>query len=434
MNAIPSAILLLAVPGIPLALALPALRDRLPRPCHLALLPAVVLLALPSVTPVELPWWLLGSGLGADGTSRLLLAMAVVLWATAAALLRPPAGQAPDHLSRSFFLLTLAGNLGAILATDLVGFFAFATLMGYGFYGLLVSGGNRMARRAGRIYLVFLVLADLALFEALLIAAAATEAPGSGASGQSTILPSGGGLYVWMVFAGFALKAGLWPVHFWLPMAFRGARPPVALLLGGVPVAMGLLGMVRWMPLGEIAWPGAGWILVGLGGAAMLRAVMAGLPRRKRDSLPASAAIFATGMFTIAVGAGLADPAVWDRYGDLATLYIAAPGFALAVLILLLNRQQARRGAPDVRVSPEPDHPLWVERLAGAALRRGAQAGFDTLPRWRDAILARPGRLWQVDEWRSRLGRGDRALQGWFLAMILLLLLGTVLVLAAVLS
>jgi len=178
MNTIPGMLLLL-VPGLPLLLLLPALRSRLSRPCHLALLPAVMLLVIPEDFSIEIPWLLFGTGLGIDGPSRLLLAMSVVLW-IAATFLQAPSGQAGDNRYTSFFLLTMAGNLGAILAIDMVSFFTFSTLMGYGFYGLLVIDGDAAERRAGRVYLGFLILADLLLFEALLIAATTSEDLGFG--------------------------------------------------------------------------------------------------------------------------------------------------------------------------------------------------------------------------------------------------------------
>jgi hypothetical protein len=53
-----SVLLLLSVPGLPLLLAFPALRSRLSWSCYFALLPAVILLALPTTVSVDLPWLL----------------------------------------------------------------------------------------------------------------------------------------------------------------------------------------------------------------------------------------------------------------------------------------------------------------------------------------------------------------------------------------
>jgi len=305
MNGILSAFLLLSAPGVPLLLAFPALGSRLSRPCHLALLPAVILLAVPMDFSIEAPWLLFGTGLGIGEESRLLLATAVVLWAVAATWLHTPTGQAADNRHTTFFLLTMAGNLGAILATDLVGFFTFSTLMGYGFYGLLVGDGDGTVRRAGRVYLVFLILADLALFEALLIAVATTEDLGFESVRQAMAQSDSLGLYLSTILLGFALKAGVWPLHFWLPLVFRSTRPAVAPLLPGVPITIALLGAVRWLPLGEVSSPGLGLIIQGIGVAAMLYAILAGLKKGQQKMLPVHATILATGLFTTARGVSL---------------------------------------------------------------------------------------------------------------------------------
>ncbi len=424
MNTTLSAILLLSVPGYPLLLAFPALRSRSPWPCHIALLPAVILLAVPAAFSVDLPWLLFGSGLAVGERSRWLLAMAVVLWAAAATLLRAPANQPESNHLTTFFLLTLAGSLGAILATDLVGFFTFSTLMGYGFYGLLVNGGEMAAQRAGRIYLALLILADLALFEALLIVAAVTDDLSFGAVHQAVAPSVSLNLYLSMVLVGFALKAGIWPLHFWLLPAFRSARPAAALLLGGVPIATGLLGAVRWLPLGEISSPGLGLALQWLGVGAMLHAIVAGRMQGQLKMLPAYAAIFATGLFITALGAGLADSAAGSRYGDLAYLFIVSLGFGLAVLTVGIGWLAAR--SPDA-VAPAKragDPAPWFERWPGAVVRWGAQMGSDTLPRLRASWLATAGRLWQIRAWQSALDGGERSLQRWAFAITLLLLLG----------
>ncbi len=428
VNDVLSVILLLSVPGLPLLLAFPALRSRLSWPCHIALLPAVVLLAVPEVVSIEVPWLLLGTGLGIDAASRWLLAMSVVLWAAAATLLHAPTGQPADDCLTTCFLLTLVGSLGAILATDQVGFFAFSTLMGYGFYGLLVAGGDEAPRRAGRVYLGILILADLALFEALLIAAETIEDLGFEAVRHAVARSPSPGLYLSMVLVGYALKAGVWPLHFWLPLAFRSARPAVALLLGGVPIAIGLLGMVRWAPVGEINFPDIGLIIQGLGLAAMLYAVLAGLERAQLKLLPAYAAILATGLFAIALGTGLADPAAWNRYGDLAHVFIVSLGFGLAGLATAIRWLEARYHCPAMLARQADGSNPWFERWPGAVVRWAARMGFDTLPRLRASWLAEVGRLRQVRAWKRMLDGSERFLQRWTFAITLFLLLGMVVV------
>ena len=332
MNTTLSVLLLLSVPGLPLLLILPGLRSRLSRPCHLALLPAVMLLAVPVDLSIEVSWLLFGTGLGVDGTSRLLLAMSVVLW-TATTFLQAPSGQAVDNRYTIFFLLTMAGNLGTILATEIVGFFTFSTLMGYGFYGLLVAAGNEAVRRAGRVYLGFLILADLALFEALLVVATMSEDLGFGAVRHAIEQSAAPGFYLSIVLAGFALKAGVWPLHFWLPLTFRAARPAVVLLLGGVPVAIGLLGMVRWLPLGELALPDLGVGIQWVGLAAAMYGTVAGLRQSHPRTVLAYTGIVVTGLFVTTLGSGLEWPMIGSAIKETAHLFILYLGFMLAALV-----------------------------------------------------------------------------------------------------
>ena len=217
MSDILCVLLLLSVPGLPLLLVFPALHSRLSRPYYFAMLPAVILLVLPATASVDLPWLLFGTKLGLDGSFRWLLAMSVLLWVFAASLLQPLKDLATNNRLISFFLLTLAGSLGTILATGLVGFFVFSSLMGYAFYGLLVSAGGDTTRRGGRVYLVLLIVADLALFEAMLIAAATTTGDLTFDSVYLAMAMSDSpDLFLLMVLVGFALKAGVWPLNFWL--------------------------------------------------------------------------------------------------------------------------------------------------------------------------------------------------------------------------
>ncbi|MCF6354623.1 MAG: hypothetical protein L3J26_05885 [Candidatus Polarisedimenticolaceae bacterium] len=429
MNTVLSASLLILTPLLPLLLAFPALRSRLPRPCYIALLPALILLALPQGASIDLPWLLLGSGLGIDGgVGRWLLAISVLLWMVAAHLLHPAKGESADDRVTSYYLLTLAGNLGAVLATDLVGFFTFSTLMGYGFYTLLVAGEDDGSRRAARTYLIVLIVADLMLFEAVLIAAATAGNLHFEAvrlvMGQS----ASPGLYLLMVLVGFALKAGVWPLHFWLLPLFRTTRPAVALLLGGIPIAVALLGFVRWLPLGEISLPALGLIIQGMGVAAMLYAILAGVRQAQLKILPAYIAIFATGVFTAAMGAGLSNPAAWNRYADFAYLLIASLGLGVALLVVGIGWLRARSYPPALPEKQAGDSALWFEHWLGAAARWAAQMGVETLPRLRAVWLVKAGALWQCYAWQRALDSGERFLQRWACAVTLFLLLGILVV------
>ena len=274
MNEYIHSIFLLIVVVWPLLLAIPAVHSRLPWSGYLALMPAAVLIILPGDSSLELPWLFFGTGFAVDGEERWILAMTVAIWLLAVTVAKSSRSDPTYDRTTTFLLLTLAGNLGVVLATDLVGFFGFSTLMGYSFYGLMIHGGDEEVRRAGRFYLIFLIVADLVLFEALLLAASMTEDLRYEVVRQAVVETSSKQFYLWMTLVGFAFKAGIWPAQLWLSAVFKSAPLSKTLLLGGVPVAMGLLGVVRWLPFGERVFYVFGMVTLMMGVAAMLHATL----------------------------------------------------------------------------------------------------------------------------------------------------------------
>ena len=431
MKEIMSVFLLLSVPALPLLLAFPALRSYLPRPCYFTLLPVIILVAVPMPFSIEIPWLLFGSGLAIDEISRLLLAMSVVIWVVSAAFLHASGDYSSDGHFTTCFMLTMAGNLGAILAADLMTFFVFLTLMGYGFYALLISGGGEEVRQSGRVYLIFMIIADLVLFEALLIVAAATDNLGFEAVRYAMTQTSSSDLYLSMVVIGFAARAGFWPLSFWLPLVFRSSRPAVTVLLGGVPIAIGMLGIIRWLPLGEITSPELGMILQSLGVAAILYAVFYGLIRAQLKMLPVYAAIMITGFYVITLGIGFTDPAAWKQYGYLLYFFIASFGISFAVLVVASWQLQSKYAYP-MTAEKQSDYlsryfkryfPIGIARLMGQ-IKPGSLY----------LLCTNVDFLWSMRLWKRVLDYSEYYLQHWRIAITLFLLLGIIMVIVGVLS
>jgi len=407
----------------PLLLVIPALHSRLPSPRHLAILPAALLAVMPGDASHVLPWLMFGTGLSIEGDSRWILLMAVTVWLAAATVCNK---QLAQNRSTVLFLLTLTGNLGVILAADLVGFFVFAALMGYGFYGLLVQGSDVAVRRAARLYLIFLIIADLALFEALLLAAFATKELQFAAVQQAvTETP----LYLWLVFAGFVLKAGIWPFHLWLTAAFKSASQSALLLLGGAPVAMALLGMERWLPLGDTAVYAMGTVAQVVGVAALLYATLRFFTHMQMKTLPAWGLVATSGIFVAFIGTGLTYPAVWQQYEYLAYPLIAALGL-LPTLVVIIARLEGRHQTTDVQLVDVSISwaagwgrliQQWLTKsLAGVQ----ALAGF-----FETKALELPQYLHQ---WQTLLDDAERRLRRWTVAITLLSLLALAVALLAI--
>lgn len=409
----------------PLLLSIPALHSRLPWPRHLAIIPAFMLTLFSGDASLALPWILPGTGLAIDSESRWLLAMAVIIWLMAAMMARSSRSGSDNVLLSSFFMLTLAGNLGAILAADLVVFFCFSTLMGYGFYALLITGYPAKktateARRAGYLYLIYMIIADLALFETLLLAAYATESLRFEVIRQTLMGSSSSPLYIWLAFIAFTLKIGVWPVHQWLLAAHRSAHQSTIILLCGVPVAMGMLGAVRWLAPGLHRFYTLGLVMQIVGIAAILYALLRLVIHLRAKLLPAWVCVATTGLFITALGTGLAYPSVWQRYAYLTYPFIAAAGLFMAVLTFAIERLQSTRQCPAVTLLQVQPFYLWSGHWFNVVCRWVMHRLFD-LRSFRHTLWLHVIKCYQsIPDWKTM----RFFLTGWNSGITLLVLLG----------
>lgn len=411
----------------PLLLAIPALHSRLPLPRHIAILPAALLVVMPGDTSQLLPWLLFGTELAIDAETRWILVMSVIIWLVVATVSKASLSVSGHDRSTPLFMLTLAGNLGVILAADLVGFFFFATLMGYGFYGLLVYGGDVASRRAARLYIIFLIIADLALFEALLLAAFMTQELQFSAVRQTTVAEP---VYQWLVLAGFVLKAGVWPFHLWLSATFKSAPRSATLLLGGVPVAMALLGLMRWLPLGESDFYGLGTVCQVTGVVALLYGMLRIYIRLEMKKLPAWGLVAATGGGVALLGTGLVHPDFWHQYQSLAYPVIAALGFLSALVVSVIGwLEEHQPAAANVQQVGALSH--WAARrgclVRQSVAKRLAEFQSQVVSFQTQLVALRQG----IGQWQSLLDDAERCMRRWPAAITLLLLLAIVVALLA---
>ncbi len=416
-------ILLLGAPAMPLLLCIPSVRRRSGGFLLVALLPAAVLVFWPTALAAELPWLLLGeSEFAVRSSTRALLAQTLVIWAAALWLLRRgrEAGTGGERLA-TWCLLLLGGQIGAILANDAVSFFAFSSLVGYAFLGLLFGGEESILERAGRRYVVQLVVADLLLFEALAIAA-------FDASGQRLMFPlgagfepAGNGIWPYLATLAFLLRAGCWPLHAGLALACRTSRSWVILLLWGGPVTSGLLGVLNWLPPGSISLVPLGWMLVSLASGGLVFAIASAFGQAHGGSLGRCALFAVSGLFLLGVGGGLIDTAIRDRLEGLLPYLVS--GFGLLLTVMTLGRlwrgpASGRLAASTTRRVREPG---WYERAVERSLGIARRFAIEILPSFRQRLLATIVRhsgesIWleKIDALEGRLGR-------WAVALVLFL-------------
>jgi formate hydrogenlyase subunit 3/multisubunit Na+/H+ antiporter MnhD subunit len=307
---------------------------------------------MPAMT-LEIPWLLFGLRFGLDDTTGVFLVFTLLLWAFAALYAH---GYVHERRGAffAFFAATFAGNLGLVFARDAAGFYSFFALMTFAAYGLIVHQRDAAALRAGRIYIILALIGEAFLLAGLILAAAAAGNMDLAAIREGIGQAQRRELIVGLLFAGFGVKAGALGLHMWLPLAHPVAPTPASAVLSGAMIKAGLLGWLQFLPLGEVALPawGAGVAALGLAGA--FSAALAGVAQDDPKTVLAYSSVSQMGFMMVALGAGLAEPAV-------------APGAAAAAAFYALHHGLAK-GALFLGVGIAPRHPWLLLALALPAL------------------------------------------------------------------
>jgi multicomponent Na+:H+ antiporter subunit D len=143
------------------------------------------------------------------------------------------------------FALCLSATIGLAFAANLVTFFIFYEVLTVATYPLVIHSRTREALSSGRAYLAYTLVAGQALLVAIVwaswLAPGASFQPGG-------FLPSGAPA-AWLLFAlfiaGIGVKAGIMPLHGWLPAAMVAPTPVSALLHAVAVVKAGAFGCLR---------------------------------------------------------------------------------------------------------------------------------------------------------------------------------------------
>lgn len=303
----------------------------------LATAPALGLTLLPpdvdrAVARLEVPWLLLGTSVGLDPVGRALTVVSVVLYAAALAAVSRTHTRRAGGL-QAFLLVSFVGNLGVYAATDTVTFYLAFAVMSFSAVGLVLHERTAAARRAGRVYLVLTVLSETAVLGALVLTAAAggmrlADAPAAVAGSGST------DVIVALLLVGFGVKAGLVPLHVWLPLAHPAAPPPASAVLSGAMVKAGMVGWIRFLPLGEVDLAAWGRVLVVLALLGAFGAVVLGMGQRDPKVVLAYSTVSQMGYISAVLGVALAQPALAPAAVVAAAVYAVHHGLAKGALFL----------------------------------------------------------------------------------------------------
>ena len=215
---------------------------------------AVGVLAGADSGPVwSVPGTLFGGDTGSmDGLSALFVviisvgAVAAVLYSRGY-LAHCLAEKSPAHISLHYTALVAMfyAMLGVVLSDGGFSFLFFWELMTVAsFLLILFDAQRREVRRAALSYLIMMHIGFVLLVIGFVRLDAACGAATFGALGD--YFRTQPGLPLLLVFlAGFGMKAGLFPMHVWLPEAHPAAPSHVSALMSGVMIKTGVYGILR---------------------------------------------------------------------------------------------------------------------------------------------------------------------------------------------
>ncbi len=158
-----------------------------------------------------------------------------------------------------FLPLFALGMEGVVLADDAYGFMVFWELMSVSSY-FLVTFDHEAAdnRRAGFLYLLMAHLAGLLIIGAFAVVYSASGDFTFAAMRQAALTPAQATGAFLLAGLGFGMKAGVVPLHAWLPDAHPVAPSNASALMSGIMLKVAIFGFLRvvWDLVGsdDFAW------------------------------------------------------------------------------------------------------------------------------------------------------------------------------------
>jgi hydrogenase-4 component B len=257
--------------------------------------------------PLGLPW--LGMHFRLDALAAAFL-LVVNLGGASASLYALGYGRHEEapHRVLPFYPAFLAAMNLVVLAADAYSFLLSWELMSLASWALVVSHHRDPENlRAGTIYIIMASFGTLALLLAFGLLAGTGGGYEFASMRAAHFAPGPAALVLMLALLGAGSKAGLVPLHVWLPLAHPAAPSHVSALMSGVMTKVAVYGFIRIVfdLLGAPSWWSATVVLV-LGGITSVLGVLYALMQHDLKRLLAYHTVENIGIIFIGLGLALA--------------------------------------------------------------------------------------------------------------------------------
>ncbi|HYN76499.1 MAG TPA: hydrogenase 4 subunit B [Lamprocystis sp. (in: g-proteobacteria)] len=203
--------------------------------------------------------------------------------------------------------LFLTGMLVVVLADDAFLFMVAWEVMSLSSYFLVAFHHEHAEnRRAAFLYLLMAHVGGLMILLAYGVLAAFGSSFAFADLRTAAITPVWAGVAFTLAFIGFGMKAGLVPLHAWLPEAHPVAPSHISALMSGVMLKVAVYGFIRIVfdLIGHVQWQWGVAVLV-IGSLSALYGVLAALMQTDLKRLLAYSSVENLGIIFIALGLSL---------------------------------------------------------------------------------------------------------------------------------
>ncbi len=203
--------------------------------------------------------------------------------------------------------LFLAGMLLVVLANDAFLFMVAWELMSLSSYFLVAfQHENAANRRAAFLYLLMAHVGGLTILLGFGVLSGFGHSFAFDAMREATLSPGWASVAFALAFVGFGMKAGLVPLHAWLPEAHPVAPSHISALMSGVMLKVAVYGFIRVVfdLIGQVQWQWGVTLMV-IGSLSALVGVLFALMQTDLKRLLAYSSVENLGIIFIALGLAL---------------------------------------------------------------------------------------------------------------------------------
>ena len=246
-----------------------------------------------------------GLRLQVDGLSILMALVGFLLWLAVSIF---SISYIKTDLVRyySLLLIVLGAIQGTVLAKDLISFYVFLEMTAVATYFLIIHKRSVDALQAGYKYILMTLIGAFLIFLSIILVYVDT-----GSYEVIVVTKSGGFIAPVLFLLGCFVKAGVVPLHTWLPDAHPAAPSPVSAFLSGMMIKIGAYGIIRFIfPIlnSNLSATNFGELLnsliISIGIASMLIGVLLALAQTDVKRLLAYHSISQMGYILLGIGLG----------------------------------------------------------------------------------------------------------------------------------